>query len=102
MNSSWNESEETSTLIYIEAYRSDMAVEFLQKASSYYCYTQPVVMDNDYYVDRHNMPLVTKLNPNMAAAYFNRSDLIVNTAQLSTQNLDHAEEIQVNVLLFFF
>ena len=97
MNSSGSEFEETSTPGYFKAYRSDMAMEFLQQASSYYCCTLPVVADNDYRynVDRRNIPLVTHLNLNMAAAYFNRSDLIVNTAQLSTQHLDHIQEIQV-------
>lgn len=100
MNTSLGEFQGTQQVTYVEAYKSDIAMEFLEKASSHYCYTQPVTTDNDFYVDRQNMPLVTHLYPNMAA-YFNRSDLIVNTAQISTPNLDHTQEIQVNFPSFY-
>ena len=99
MNSSSGTTGERLTVTYTELYQSNIAMEYLQQASSYYCYTQPVVADSEYNVDRLNMPLVTRLNPNMVAVYFNRSDLTVNTAQLSTQYVDHTQDIQVNSLL---
>ena len=98
MNSSSGTTGDRLTVTYMEPYQSNMVMEYLQQASSYYCYTQPVVADSEYNVDRFNMPLVTLLNPNMAAAFFNRSDLTVNTAQLSTQYVDHTQDIQVNSL----
>ena len=98
MNSSSGTTGDRLTVTYMEPYQSNMVMEYLQQASSYYCYTQPVVADSEYNVDRFNMPLVTLLNPNMAAAYFNRSNLTVNTAQLSTQYVDHTQDIQVNSL----
>ena len=97
MNTSSGTTGTGLTVTYMETYQSDMAMEYLQQASSYYCYTQPVGTDSENYVDKFNTPLVAHLIPNMAAAYFfNRSDLIVNTDQLSTQYVDHTQDIQVN------
>ena len=98
MNSSSGTTGERLTVTYTEPYQSNIAMEYLQQASSYYCYTQPVVTDSEYNVDQLNIPLVTRLNPNMAAVYFNRSDLTVNTAQLSTQYVEYTQDIQVNSL----
>ncbi len=92
----------STEIMHIETFQSDMALDILQKGSSYYCYTQPVVTGTDEFVDGFNAPIVTRLNTNMAAAFFNRSDLIVDTAQLTTPVFHQTQELQVKSMLLCF